>query len=432
MISKLDNNLALAHELNGHTDTLKNENYPQVIVISKSIVRFSFTSITVSCELLSNNTSCIPNQLNKKGHDMLFQSKIPTKLKRTVLSSMIASSFLLTGCSEPETTQEANPVINPALVEVVAPQRASDLVFNGVVRASQRADLAFRISGLLTDIKVNEGDSVKKGDLLATLDDRDAKNALASAKLELKNTRQEYERAKAIFEKTQAISKAELDSITTRYNLAKNRVEEAQRKVEYTQIFAPFDGVIGDKKIENFGQIQANQPLFTLQDVAALEVVIDIPHKVMLSGVRNTRAIAELASVPEQQFDLSLRTYSTQADANTQTYSVVLGFDDLKGYRVLPGMSVRVFPANDEPQSGESLVTIPLTAVVPDNQGKQFVWVVTSDNRVKKRFVDVGTVYKDRVVIKDGLKQGEQVLIAGVSSAKEDMEVRPYTDENGA
>ncbi|EPH6197252.1 efflux RND transporter periplasmic adaptor subunit [Vibrio parahaemolyticus] len=363
---------------------------------------------------------------------MLFQSRIPTKLKRTVFSSMIASSFFLAGCGEPTTTQVTNPVIKPALVEVVAPQRASDLVFNGVVRASQRADLAFRISGLLTDIKVNEGDSVKKGDLLATLDDRDAKNALASAKLELKNTRQEYERAKAIFEKTQAISKAELDSITTRYNLAKNRVEEAQRKVEYTQIFAPFDGVIGDKKIENFGQIQANQPLFTLQDVAALEVVIDIPHKVMLSGVRNTRAIAELASVPEQQFDLSLRTYSTQADANTQTYSVVLGFDDLKGYRVLPGMSVRVFPANDEPQSGESLVTIPLTAVVPDNQGKQFVWVVTSDNRVKKRFVDVGTVYKDRVVIKDGLKQGEQVLIAGVSSAKEDMEVRPYTDENGA
>ncbi|EGQ8084705.1 TPA: efflux RND transporter periplasmic adaptor subunit, partial [Vibrio parahaemolyticus] len=62
----------------------------------------------------------------------------------------------------------------------------------------------------------------------------------------------------------------------------------------------------------------------------------------------------------------------------------------------------------------------------------QFVWVVTSDNRVKKRFVDVGTVYKDRVVIKDGLDQGEQVLIAGVSSAKEGMEVRPYTDENGA
>lgn len=88
---------------------------------------------------------------------------------------------------------------------------------------------------------------MKKGQLLASLDSRDAKTALEAAQLELKNTEQEYRRAKAIFEKTQAISKAELDKVTNRYDLAKNRVEEAKRKLEYTQITAPFDGVISEK-----------------------------------------------------------------------------------------------------------------------------------------------------------------------------------------
>ncbi|WP_041054709.1 efflux RND transporter periplasmic adaptor subunit [Vibrio owensii] len=344
---------------------------------------------------------------------------------------VILSGANLTGCSEPEVVQKVEPVVKKALVEEVSYQRASDLVFNGVVRASQRADLAFRISGLLTEVKVSEGDSVKQGQLLATLDDRDARNALASARLEFKNVEQEYKRAKAVFEKTQAISRSELELITTRYNIARNKVEEAQRKVEYTNIFAPFDGVIGDTKVDNFVQVRANEPVITLQDVADLEVVIDIPHQVMLSGVRNTKALAELSSIPEHQFQLSLLTYSTQADDNTQTYSVVMAFDDLNGYRVLPGMSVRVFPAVDESHTTTRLVTIPITALLPDNQGKQYVWIVQSDNSITKRYVEVGTVYKERIVIKQGLLEGEKVLIAGALSAKEGMRVIPTAINNG-
>lgn len=76
--------------------------------------------------------------------------------------------------------------------------------------------------------------------------------------------------------KTQAISKAELDKVTNRYDLAKNRVEEAKRKLEYTQITAPFDGVISEKTIENFAQVQANQVIMILQDLNDLEVAIEI------------------------------------------------------------------------------------------------------------------------------------------------------------
>lgn len=352
--------------------------------------------------------------------------------KRTVLSAVIASTLLLAGCGEAPQVSAPAPVIKPALTEVVASQRASDLTFNGVVRAAQRADLAFRISGRLTDIAVKEGDQVKKGQRLATLDSRDAKTALEAAQLELKNTEQEYRRAKAIFEKTQAISKAELDKVTNRYDLAKNRVEDAKRKLEYTQITAPFDGIISEKVVENFAQVQANQVIMTLQDLSDLEVVIEIPHRVMLSGVRNTRAIAELSAIPDQQFDLQLRTYSTQPSPDSQTYSVVLGFEDLKGFRVMPGMSAKVLPVPESAQDKNVLITLPLTALVPDNQGKQFVWVVNAQNHAEKRYVEIGTTYKDRVVIKQHLQPGERVIIAGVSSVREGMPVRPYTDNNGA
>ncbi|GHX35631.1 periplasmic linker protein, putative [Vibrio cholerae] len=83
-------------------------------------------------------------------------------VKRSLLSAVIASALLLAGCGEAPQVSAPAPVAKPALTEIVANQRASDLTFNGVVRAAKRADLAFRISGHLTDIAVKEGDQVKK------------------------------------------------------------------------------------------------------------------------------------------------------------------------------------------------------------------------------------------------------------------------------
>ncbi|PKF49572.1 efflux RND transporter periplasmic adaptor subunit [Enterovibrio nigricans] len=348
--------------------------------------------------------------------------------KANALAASIAmSALILTGCSEEPVQQTVAPVIKPALTEVVSTQSGDELSFNGVVRAAERADLAFRVGGRLTNIMVKEGDQVKKGQVLALLDARDAKTALESAQLELKNTTLEYNRAKAVFEKSQAISKADLDAITTRFDLAKNRVEDAKRQLEYTELKAPFDGVIGRKLVDNHVQIQANAPIIVLHDLSDLEVVINIPHKVMLSGVNSRDASAELSAIPGQHFPLELRTFATEADPVSQTYPIVLGFADLKGFRVLPGMAVKVIPANSESDALEN-ITVPLTAVVPDNQGKQFVWVVGEDNTAQKRYIDVGALLKNRIVVKDNLNVGERVIIAGVSSVKEGIEVRPYTD----
>ncbi len=363
---------------------------------------------------------------------MVVMKSGSSKLKLTAISALLVSAFALTGCGEEAPQQVVAPVVKPALTEIVQTQNGADLSFNGVVRAAERADMAFRVGGRLTDILVKEGDEVKKGQLLASLDARDAKTALESAELELKNTTLEYERAQAIFKKSQAISKADLDAITTRYNLARNRVDDAKRQLEYTELHAPFDGVVGRKMVDNHVQVQANEPVMTIHDLRDLEVVIHIPHKVMLSGDSKADAVAEISTIPGQVFPLELRSYATEADPVSQTYPVVLGLEDLNGFRVLPGMAVKVSPLTGS-AVGNQQITLPLTAIVPDNQGKQFVWIVGEDNKAEKRYVDVGALNKDRIIIEANLSQGERVIIAGVSSVKEGMEVRPYTDErNGA
>lgn len=355
------------------------------------------------------------------------------RLKKSALMISVAiGTIFITACDTNKTAQVGieNDIIRPALIEVVAPSTDAKLRFNGIVRSAQRADLAFRMNGRIINVFVEEGQQVKKGQLLAQLDPRDAKTALESARLEYKNTKVEFIRGEAIYKKTQAISKSELDVLQTRNSLAKNRLEEATRQLEYTQLNAPFDGIVGRKMVDNHVQIQANQAILTVHNIDKLEVLINIPDSVMLGELRGTKALAEISAIHDETFPLALSTYGTQADPITQTYPVVLTFEDLQGFNVLPGMTVKVVPAYSENTlQSTSIITIPLTAVVPNNQGGQFVWLLDEQNKVQKRVIKTGSLFSNRIVISEGLAIGDRVIIAGVSSLKENMQVKPYSDK---
>lgn len=342
----------------------------------------------------------------------------------------------LSGCGDKEQQEQVQePIISPALTEIVKPKANTNLSFNGVIRSAQRADLSFQVTGRVNHIFVNEGDRVTKGQLLAKLDPKDAQTIFAAAQLELTDASKAYQRGKAIYESSQAISKSDLDKLIVRYNLAQNRVKEAKNKLNYTQLVAPFSGIIGRKLIDNHVQIQANNPVLTLHNIDDLEVVINITDSVMLAGMTCNKAVAELNNNTDQLLPLSLRTYSTQADPITQTFSVVLSINDDKGLNLLPGMPVKVSPNLALcPQENRNPIIVPLASVVPDNKSKQFVWVVNKDNSVSKRYITVGSVNKNCITVLNGLTVGERIVIAGVSKLKPGMEVRPYTDntKNGA
>ncbi len=363
-------------------------------------------------------------------------SKVTSFSLTKLALSLSVALVVLSGCGNKETEEQVKkPMVSPALTSVVKQKANTNLSFNGVVRSAQRADLSFQVSGRVDHIFVNEGDRVTKGQLLAKLDPKDAQTVFAAAQLELSDANKAYQRGKAIYESSQAISKSDLDKLIVRYDLAKNRVNEAKNKLAYTQLTAPFDGIIGRKLIDSHVQVQANNPVLTLHNIDNLEVVINITDNVMLSGMTCREAVAEVNNNPQQLLPLSLRTFSTQADPITQTYSVVLGIKDTKGMNILPGMAVKVSPDLKAcPQENRNPIIVPLTSVVPDNKSKQFVWVVNKDNTVAKRYISVGKVNKNCITVVNGLSVGERIVIAGVSKLKPGMEVRPYTDntQNGA
>ncbi|MGL5028501.1 MAG: efflux RND transporter periplasmic adaptor subunit, partial [Shewanella oncorhynchi] len=110
-----------------------------------------------------------------------------------------------------------------------------------------------------------------------------------------------------------------------------------------------------------------------------------------------------------------------------ETYNVILGFSDLKNQNVLPGMSINVTP---EANSTDAMqISLPLSAISPDNMGKKYVWLVDMDSKVTKKMVETGTLLGDRIIITSGLQPQDKVVIAGVNSLKEGDMVRPLDSE---
>ncbi|MCK7628641.1 efflux RND transporter periplasmic adaptor subunit [Shewanella sp. JNE10-2] len=350
--------------------------------------------------------------------------KFTTKKIRVKSLLIIALTAAISGCEQPpETVAVDMSFSRPAMIEEITASDISGLSFTGTVRAAQIAELSFKTSGKIIKIYLQEGSSVSQGQLLAELDNTEQKIALNSAKAQYDKAESDYQRGLTIFNSTQAISKSDLEKLKTERDLAKNKFNTAQETLDYTKITAPFSGVITKKLVNEFSVIQPNQPLFVLQNLNNLEAVIDVPSKLFAEGSRNTNAVGEVEGISNVKFPLYFRYFTLDAERSTQTYTVVLAFSDLKKQNVLPGMSITVSPQTNE--SAAINVSIPISAIIPDNMGKEFVWIVDGNNKVSKQYIETGTLLGNRIVINNGLKPKDRIVITGVNALKDGDLVRP-------
>lgn len=334
---------------------------------------------------------------------------------------------VLSGCGEQAPERDAKEVIRPAqIMEVAAQNATSGLRFPGRVRAVHRAELAFNLPGRIVELPVQEGQRIAKGDLVARLDAESVELQLASALAEYNKARTDYNRVQKIWQQSQAVAKAEVDQKRTAMAVARSRYLAAKKDVTDTRLIAPFAGVVAKRQVENFSNVQAKEPIVSLQDNSELEIVINVPERVVRSEPRQVAGFAVFADYPEQPLPVSLKSFSTQADAQTQSYEVVLALEPGYSIKVLPGMSVEIQPRQSDTTASAQQVTVPLQAILSTANGDTQVWLVDAEtSRVRAQAVTLGKVQGVNVVVLSGLQGGERIVTAGVSQLREGMQVRP-------
>ena len=335
---------------------------------------------------------------------------------------------------EQEPVEQA-PVIRPIKIKTVGEAGAAAIrEFPGTIKATQHAELSFEVSGLIIERLVNEGQRVKKGDELARLDDRNYQAQLDKVAASLREARSELDRSERIYEQNPgAISTQKIDTDRKSVEVAEAEIRIAEKAVEDTVLRAPFDGTVARRLVEDFQNVLAKQSVMILQDTSLLEIEISVPERDMTAGAPTTSTMAEIteraqpkvevSSIPGRSFSARVSELATTADPVTRTFQVRLVFEPPDDVAILPGMTARVLanPLTDD------VIRLPSHAAFADESGAAQVWLVDpSTMKVARRPVQLGELTGGDVEILEGLAEGDQVAISGVSQLRDGVQVRRY------
>jgi RND family efflux transporter MFP subunit len=358
----------------------------------------------------------------------------PILLSTQLIFLIFLLSLSIGGCGRQEEEVVVKDVARPVkLFDVVAETSVLELKYPGRVRASRRVDLAFRVAGPLIELPVNEGQSMKKGEIIARILPRDFETEVAKAKASELDARQQFQRYRDLYVKKQ-VSKADFDKFKSQADIALARLQDAENRLSDTYLRAPLDGIIAQRYVENFEDVLAKEPIVSIQDITEVEVLVDVPENIMTSLKEGNKSsgVAEFTVAPGKQYPLTLKEFTTQADPRTQTYQVTLLMKQPDDITVLPGMTANVVATTKAVEEVTAII-IPAMAVFADETGNSHVWIVNRDSMtVHKRQITPGALSgSTNIVIDAGLEPGESIAVTGVTHLRENMKIRDLAKQKG-
>jgi RND family efflux transporter MFP subunit len=343
-------------------------------------------------------------------------------------------------------------------VEVVRPRRAAvaeRLQTNATLEAFEEADLFAKVSGYLSDVRVDIGDHVKAGQVLAVIDVPEMQQELAEAKAQMESRKSSLESARRQLDHNKAeaalqnalakdreqlgegrqfisdrtldqvhanadIAKADLGVAEANRDLAANQVDVATATVEkiktllaYTQIVAPFDGVVARRQVNRGDLVQAATAtrttpsagsLFTVQRIDTIRVFCDVPENDVPRLHVGDPAIVKPSGFDGKAFMGNVTRFSLRLDPETRNMRTEIDLPNPEE-RLYPGTYAEVsLEMNRRP----NVLTVPAAAVGSD-EGGSFVYTVT-DGRIARLAIKTGLTDNDRIEVATGVSEETPVV----------------------
>lgn len=364
----------------------------------------------------------------------LIVDRIQQKL---IIACSLLSILLLVGCAEKEPPPQVEDVARPVKTMVIAGADASGMrSFPARIAAAARAGLAFRIPGTVKDIPVKESDRLQQGDLVARLDPTDYQIVVDDKRATFTKAAKNFERGKKLI-KSGTISQFDFDKLEAEFKNARAALKTATQDLAYTELKAPFDGIIATREVERFEEVQAKQTIVVLQNIEMLKVKFDAPESFIRSirsggdedGMRPSDRIPVVASFegqPDISYPLTFKEVSTRADAKTQTFELTYLMKQWEqgAGTVLPGMTASVTLDLSGYIDSVKIFTVPVSAVVGDYKLDPHVWKVDEASMsVSPHPVKVGRLVGNSIEVLEGLEPGDRVVTAGTPFLVEGMRV---------
>ncbi len=334
------------------------------------------------------------------------------------------------GCGKEEKPEEVIRSIRWTKVAEITTKQIR--MISGTTKPVDQTGLSFAVGGTVEKVEVKLGEQVRKGQVLAELDQypfvlgvRDAEAELSKAQAIVVERRANYERYVALYESNNA-SKAELDEARASFDSAKSQVEAAKaqlglarRDLRKTQLKAPFKGTISVKEIEPFVEVPAGKAVFGLDgEESGFEVSAAVPDSLVIRLSLGEEAEVVFPTLNNRRVPgviTEIGSRSRTASTYHVTVQLQKQFDDFRS-----GMSVEVaFEFTPESETGEPIVAglaVPLAAILVGEEKTHFVFIYDEkSSTVKKTQVKALNIRENDVIVEPGaLKAGDIIATAGV------------------
>lgn len=342
-------------------------------------------------------------------------------------------ALLLAGC---EQAKEQQLLPRPVLVAQPLPAQEGAGMYPGAVRARFQPELAFRVGGKIIVRKVQTGQRVKAGDVLAELDPADLQlqvQAMQAQRLDaqagLTLARDELQRYQQLYERN-LLSKSQLDSLRAREKSAQAQLSQAdaalknaQNQLQYSQLLAPEDGIIAQTRAEAGQVVAAGQPVFVLAADGPREVEFSIPEQAYAEFAIGQPVQVALLSQPDVRLSGLIRELEQAADPRSRTYSARVSLAEAAAEL---GQSARVYVGGQATHAW----FVPLSAVTGEQQ-QALVWRFDPSSGTVQKLPVHARSYDDRYALVDlGLQASDWLVVAGVHLLQEGQTVRALDQDN--
>jgi membrane fusion protein (multidrug efflux system) len=377
------------------------------------------------------------------------------------IALILIAALALAGCGKgggPDKGKEAEAAATVPVEAAAAARRAINASYSGTatLEADREADVVAKTSGVLLKLMVEEGDTVKEGQVLARLDDSSAKLNFAKTEATLRKLEADYRRADEMFSK-KLLSLEEHDKI--KFDLDNQRAAHDLTRLElsYTSVVAPIEGVIGKRMVKEGNLIQLNQALFHIVDFDPLLGVLNVPER-ELNTLKPGQPVGMVVdALPGRQFAGVIDRISPIVEAASGTFRVTCRFKP-EPNSLKPGMFGRIDVVYDRKQDA---LTIPRAALIEED-GQTAVYLVVDAppapvapadpkkpaagdavaatppaadakkpeepkgpaKQAQRRTVQVGFVDGEYIEVRDGLKEGDQVITVGRNAVRDGTHVQ--------
>lgn len=354
---------------------------------------------------------------------------------------LLSFSLATNGCTKADEGTKKQR-IRPVLYYEVAPVGGPlERTFAGVSEAGQESNLSFKVSGLVTKIGVQVGDSIKKRGFIAKLDETDlklrvkqAQASLSSASAQLRNARAAYRRVQALYANQNA-SRSDLDGARAAFASARAATSAASQSVNlakqqraYTKLTAPVTGTIASVLVEVNENVKAGQPIVNLTSGARPKVTVGVPEVLIARVQRGAKVQVRFEAIEDGVFEAEVIEVAVGTNVGNAAYPVTVILAEANK-AVRPGMAAdvtfRFEPEN--PDAGPRFV-VPASAVGQDAEGR-FVFLVERGEEglgtvARKPVTIAEELTPDGIEILEGVAEGDLVVTAGVSKIEDGMTVK--------